>query len=233
MSKLKEKYLKRFDQLIAEGEDIKKTKWEIKRTKPMKTTYHVDNSLFATWKVKIVSLFQNVIPLKNQHIEVVKGFNTIKNTYSNHLFMIDFLKGIYDDYEQGFLDDLTSQIEAEISYDYMSQAGVLLAGESTDNSYIPAAVLAGAVLEKSLRSLCERQEPAIGTKKSNGQNKTITPLIEELKTAGVINQPKARQLQTWADIRNAAAHGENERFKRDEVEAMINGINNFLADYMG
>lgn len=60
----------------------------------------------------------------------------------------------------------------------------------------------------------------------------MNPLIDELKSAGVFNELKAKQLRGWADIRNAAAHGESEKFKRTDVEAMIPGVANFLADHL-
>ena len=46
------------------------------------------------------------------------------------------------------------------------------------------------------------------------------------------NETKAKLLRAWAGIRNNAAHGEFEHFKRADVEVMIQGINNFLADYL-
>ena len=70
------------------------------------------------------------------------------------------------------------------------------------------------------------------TVKSNGNKLTLNPLIDELKTAGVFNELIAKQLRAWADIRNAAAHGEFDRFSRSDVETMIKGIDSFLATYM-
>ena len=61
----------------------------------------------------------------------------------------------------------------------------------------------------------------------------LNPLIDPLKKAGVYNEMKAKQLRAWVDIRNHAAHGEFSESKRADVEQMIQGINTFLADYMG
>jgi hypothetical protein len=136
------------------------------------------------------------------------------------------------DWENGFLDDLTDQIEAEIASDYMGQAERLL-GEGSSGKYdhVPAAVLAGAVLEKTLRTLCASQTPQISILKPNGEAKTLNPLIDDLKGASVYNELKAKQLRGWADIRNKAAHGEFDQFKKEDVEQMIEGVSNFLADY--
>jgi Tfp pilus assembly protein PilN len=143
------------------------------------------------------------------------------------------LRGVKDDFEQGFLDDLATAIEAEIASNYMGQAEHLLAeGQRGKFDHVPAAVLAGAVLENSLRTICGQQQQPIAINNSNGDFKTLSPLVDDLKRAGVFNEAKAKQLRAWADIRNLAAHGEFTQFTRSDVEAMISGINNFLADHL-
>jgi hypothetical protein len=47
-----------------------------------------------------------------------------------------------------------------------------------------------------------------------------------------MNLIKAKQLRAWADVRNKAAHGEFDQFKKSDVEQMIEGINSFLADHL-
>ncbi|MEG4235005.1 DUF4145 domain-containing protein [Microcoleus sp. Pol11C3] len=143
------------------------------------------------------------------------------------------LKGLKDDFKKGFLGDLGLEIEAEIVADYMGQAEHLLAeGQSGKYDHVPAAVLAGAVLEKSLRTLCDKQSPSIPTVNDKGKPLTLTPLIEALKKNKVFNEVTAKQLRGWADIRNSAAHGNFDEFNRSQVDLMIQGINNFLATHM-
>ena len=113
----------------------------------------------------------------------------------------------------------------------MEQAeGLLKEGQSGKYDHVPAAVLAGAVLEKSLRSLCDKQVPPVPTLNSKGEQKTLNPLIDDLKKSGLFNESKAKQLRAWAAIRNHAAHGEFDQFNRTDVEQLLQGVNNFLAD---
>ena len=115
----------------------------------------------------------------------------------------------------------------------MGQADALLKeGQPGAFDHVPAAVLSGAVLEKALRTLCDRQQPQIPITNANGDSKTLNPLIDDLKKAGVFNELKAKQLRAWADIRNKAAHGEFNQFTKGDVEQMLAGIANFLADYL-
>jgi hypothetical protein len=146
---------------------------------------------------------------------------------------LGILEALRDDLEKGFLDNFVLKMEAELAADYMGQAeGLLKEGQSGKFDHVPAAVLSGAVLEKALRTLCERQQPPIPTTNANGDHKTLNPLIDDLKKAGVFNELKAKQLRAWADIRNKAAHGEFAQFAKTDVEQMLNGVANFLADYL-
>jgi hypothetical protein len=142
------------------------------------------------------------------------------------------LRGISDDFDGGFLDDLARTIEASIAGDYMGQAEQLLAdGQAGTYDHVPAAVLAGAVLENALRSLCERHTPPIPVVLPNGKAKMLNSLIDDLKKADAYNETKAKQLRAWAGIRNHAAHGEFDQFDRNQVQGMITGIKDFLAEY--
>ena len=116
--------------------------------------------------------------------------------------------------------------------DYLTLAEQLFADEPGPHRHIPAAVLAGAVLEDGLRRLCQRQTPPVDTRKANGDPKTLNPLIDDLKGVGVFNELKAKQLRAWADIRNAAAHGEFDKFGVQDVEAMLKGVGDFLASFL-
>lgn len=125
---------------------------------------------------------------------------------------------------------LPNQIEAEIAVDYMAQAENLLEeGQRGKFDHVPAAVLAGAVLEKALRTLATRQGPQVPTTGQKGRPVRLNALIDSHRKTGTYNEATAKQLRAWADIRNHAAHGEFEQFSRSDVELMIKGINAFLA----
>lgn len=147
--------------------------------------------------------------------------------------LVGLFTALKDDYEEGMLDSLSELIEVNIAADYLGQAEQLLKeGQSGKYDHVPAAVLTGAILEDALRRLCQRQNPPIPLVNAKGESKTLNPLIDDLKKAGIFNELKAKQLRSWADIRNAAAHGEFDKFKRTDVEQMIAGVQNFLADFL-
>ncbi len=240
---LQKKYLARFDELIAKGESIHKAMKRIPgqthtayvrgNVNSFPDTYKVDWIRFVEWQTSCVALLSQVLLPNSEIWKRVETFEKIKNGKSQLEWGIATLRSIKDNFERGFLADLLVQVGAEIASGYMAQAeGLLSEGQSGKFDHVPAAVLAGAVLEKALRTLCNQQKPPIPTVKPNGDRKTMSPLIDDLKKAGVFNEAKAKQLRALAGIRNHAAHGEFDQFTRYDVKQMLSGINHFLADYL-
>lgn len=241
---LQKKYLDRFDELIRTGETIEKNMKTIpgrrignfvqpERVRQEPDKHVVDWSEFSKWTTNCVSLLSQIVPLKHPHQKLIENFNKIKNSADHLRWGIATLKGLREDLERDFLSDLIVEVEGGIASDYMGQAERLLhEGQTGKFDHVPAAVLSGAVLEKALRTLCNRRQPSISVLRSNGEPKTMSSLIDDLKKAGLFNEAKAKQLRAWAAIRNHAAHGEFDQFNRKDVEQLIAGVNNFLVDYL-
>lgn len=125
-----------------------------------------------------------------------------------------------DDYENGYLFDTQTLIEAEVFDDFLEQAEHLL-----DQGYfVASAVIAGSVLEDSLRKLCVRNGITLPTKPK------LDKMNADLAKAGVYNMLKQKQITALADLRNKAAHGLG-GFTKEDVEAMIKDVRRFMEDY--
>lgn len=235
------KYLARLNERIQEGERIYEV---IKYVSFGSVTDPVQGRRVLTqqereeqanlqgWYLNYLSLLDQIIHPRSVHRKLLEETESYVEA-SDLNICLSRLKGLKDDFQKGFLGDLGLEIEAAIVADYMGQAEQLLAeGQSGKYDYVPAAVLAGAVLEKSLRTLCDKQSPSISTVNNNGKPLTLTPLIDVLKKNNLFNELTAKQLRAWADIRNSAAHGHFDEFNRSQVDLMIQGINNFLATHM-
>ena len=240
---LLEKKLSRFEKLILEGRSILESSehlpaatkysdfWgeEIRDRKPY---LKIERIKFFEWRIKAADLLCQVVPKTNVHWEAVEYFPKLPANIADIEWGISMLTAIKEDLEQGFLNSLSTQIEAEIAADYMGQAeGLLMEGASGKCDHVPAAVLSGAVLEKALRTLCEYQQPPIATINEKGRRITLNPMIDALKKAGIFSEAKAKQLIAWASIRNHAAHGEFDEFGKTDVEQMLQGIKSFLVEH--
>lgn len=238
---LHKKYLDRFDQLIQEGEslyqgikDIPRWASPAKTKRPWTQQETECHSKVEGWLINYQSLLDQILPLNSVQRQLFTKKETHYLDYGTQLKQyVSRLKGFKDDFANGLFSDLSLQIEAEIVADYMGQAEQLLAeGQTGQYDHVPAAVLAGAVLEKGLRTLCTKQTPPLPLVDPKGNPLMMNRLIDDLKKAGVFNELKAKHLRAWADIRNKAAHGEFSEFNRNDVGKMIGGINDFLADYL-
>ena len=241
---LDQKIRSRFDKLIDEANTLipkmREYGTEDDRRKAnssvISPTYYGHVSEFQEIVVKVRSLTNTLLGDSDRGREVADAIQNrirISRTPSDLEFYIGTLRGLKDDYENGFLDNLEEMIVANISSDYMAQVEeILTEGESDTYDHIFAAVICGAVLEDALRRLCQRQTPPISTRRQNDKPKRLDAMIPELQNAKVYNALKADQLRSWAKVRNHAAHGEFSQFKRSDVEHMVKGVRNFLADYL-
>ena len=84
-----------------------------------------------------------------------------------------------------------------------------------------AAILCRVVIEDTLKRLARKE--------SIDDSQKASKLNDDLKSAGVINQPQWRQNQTWLDIGNDAAHGKFDTYDETKVNSMIEGIKIFLS----
>ena len=219
---LDQKIRRRFDELILEANELIREGG--------------DSAEYEAFFVKTLSLTNTVFGGSERGLKIEKRINRHLDEWipSAALGYINgILQGLKDDYENGLLDDLEKRVVANISADYMTQVeGLLDEGQPGQYDHVPGAVLCGAVLEDASRRLCDRQSEPIVTIKENGQPKRLNALIADLKKENVFNALKADQLRAWAKIRNHAAHGEFSEFNRSDVEQMVNGVRNFLADYL-
>jgi len=86
-----------------------------------------------------------------------------------------------------------------------------------------AGAIAGVVLEKHLRQVCDDRGIKI-PKKHPG----ISDLNELLKASGVIEIPQWRQISLLGDIRNLCDHNKKQEPKSDQVSDLIEGTDKVL-----
>jgi hypothetical protein len=238
LQSMRKQFLDRFDKLVTEGTQIrdsmKVSQETMRHGSPTYTHTEVsDPQRFSKWETNCLTLIDTFTKQGTKLKERVDEFSHASDSKTGVQFRLGILEAFRDDFEQGFLDDLLLKLEADVAADYMGQAeGLLKEGKPGKFDHVPAAVLAGAVLEKALKTLCNEQQPPVSIVNAKGEPKTLNPLIDELKKAGAFNELKAKQLRSWADIRNAVAHGDFSAFGKADVEQMISAINNFLADYI-
>jgi len=147
------KTLARFDSLIAEGRNILASAKDVPPgiKKNWSTGEHVqigkghkelDAEKFVEWRTKAATLLALIVPKGHVHRQAVETLPKLDCAHQCLQEAVSLLRGVKDDFEKGFLDDMATTIEAEIACDYMGQAEQLLADSHRGKfDHVPAAVL--------------------------------------------------------------------------------------------
>lgn len=236
--RIKAKYIARIDELIASGAGMPMEQHSRQTSYNMlsgTSTYHhydlANHPEFIEWRTSCISVLDHVVPESSLLRKTVDHLNTLGREPHKIEFMVGFLRSVRKELEAGSLDSLAIQIEAEVLSDYLEQASAVLAGARDEPNHIAAAVIAGASLERCLRTICESQSPPESTMNEKGAPLGMNALIDSIKKRGVFNELQAKELRAWTDLRNAAAHGRFAEFNREQVESMVTGVVRFVTEY--
>jgi hypothetical protein len=216
MTKLFEK---RFSELAEQLEAIATSK--ISRSSPITgapSTY-VDQNSLLNWKVKAKTLLINTCGESSQQLASFIAAEKAPGLPTNY----DILKqlravflAVKEDFEGGYLNTIRNLVQAEVFGSELEQASELLSAGYAS----AAAVIAGAVLETTIRNLC--------TDRGIDHGK-LDKMNADLAKAGAYNSIQQKRITAMAGIRNAAAHGDVEKFNPGDVKGMIDDVERFLA----
>lgn len=163
-------------------------------------------------------------PRNSSYIEsmetVHRNFGPSNNSRLLHLAGI--LRALRAAHENGYLNDVTQLIHADLFSDFIEMAEYLL-GEGYKD---PAAVIVGSVLEEHLRQLCAKN--GIPTENA-GKPKKADQLNADLATAAVYTKLDQKSITSWLDLRNKAAHGKYGEYTKDQVALLVQSLRDFMV----
>lgn len=209
---------RRFNELRQEAEALESSKVMEHGTRIPR--FRVDENALLSWQVKARHLISSVCGRDSEHFDLFvtsgrrSGPDTNFTVFKRQLAVFMAAK---DDYEGGYLNKMRNLIQAEVFENEIEQAEELLAA-----GYLTAsAVVAGVVLETSLRQMCA--DNGLAPAKLDAMNAALAKV-------GAYNKLVQKQITAWASIRNSAAHGETGAFVRADVEAMVRDVQRFVAE---
>ena len=212
-----ENVVKRFDELIEMGKKVLSTRRDLP---PNFIGFDnpVDSELATQWMVSAKNYLLQVIGENSVHFKEFSALFEKGITYTPVKMGIGILTAAKQDYQGGYLTSIRKLVGAEIIGSYLDQAQELL-----ESGYIgPAAVLAGCILEDYIRKIChEKQIPLPDKPKLDYMNAQLAKIDYYSKLT-------QKQITTWAEIRNAAAHGNWKSLKAEDVQYMIKWISRFV-----
>jgi hypothetical protein len=215
-------YKKRFAELQQQMEDLFASQKPIYSHLLERNEINIDGNSLLEWTVKTRSLLSKACGIESEHY---KEFceNDKTGLYGTYIATLESLRAIFlaarEDYEGGYLRTTRSLIQAEMFDSELEQASELIqAGYKT-----PAAVVAGVVLETSLRELCDQEGLPHGK---------LDKMNSDLAKVGKYNKLQQKRITALADIRNSAAHGKTENFTDQDVLDMIRDVEKFIAGHL-
>jgi hypothetical protein len=184
---------KRFSDLVAQLEAVEATK---KFESGGFGGDRVDSEAFLNWKVKARNLLSSACGRDSEHYRsFVKAEEP--SMYRTNFSELKDVKAVFlaakEDYEGGYVTSVRALIQAEVFSTELDQARELLASQYLS----AAAVVAGVVLETSLRQLCVDKGIPVGK---------LDKMNADLAKAGTYHLLVQKRITAIADIRNNAAH---------------------------
>lgn len=213
----------RLQELIAFGEELLRTKKEYRQNESFLIKVEIDREKAYQWFTSAQNLLIRALGSDSAHCQ---NFSQINGPLGiGHLESVlrgqGILRAALDDFQHGYLFELRLLVEAELFADFLDQSrGLLKSGY-----HAPAAVLAGCVLEDSLRRLCASHQLALP------QRPKLDQMNAELAKAAVYTKLVQKRITAIADIRNNAAHGNWNEFKPEDVEDSIDWIARFIEEH--
>ncbi len=215
----KEEILNRVDYLIGQGQAVLGTI----RYSEFGGSY-VDSGKQLGFRTASLSLIRQLY--KESHVfykdfeERVKGQATHETEIG-----INILQSIRHEVANGWLLTLKELVSAEIFSDFLEMSKYLL-----DSSYKDAAaVMIGSVLEEHLRMLCGKYSVPVTTEKGGEHVPKKADLLNaDLVKADVYGVLVQKNITAWLDLRNRAAHGKYDEYKKENVDLMYQGVLNFI-----
>lgn len=228
MEQIEDIITQQFEGLVDEGQEL--LRLAISSTSGLQGDQLVR---LASWVSRSGQIIKNVCKDDSIYYERFAYIIKEKDIYYVHSEFYDHLaialgcvQAVYNDLQRGLLHDIQNLLRAEIFGDFLEMAEYLLNEGYKD----AAAVINGAVLEDTLRKLAIQN--GLTVEKADGSSKTIEPLNQELAKSGVYDKLIQKQVTSWADLRNKAAHGNFDKYDDGMVQQMLLFVQKFCSDYL-
>jgi hypothetical protein len=209
---------KRFSDLDIEMATVLATKKQ-KYSEFSGTYNEVDNTSFLTWRIKVLNLLEMACGKESVHLQrfiKTEEPKSFRDSYETLVELGAVFRAAKEDYDGGYLNSVRNLVQAEVFENELEQATEL----HSAGYHSAAAVIAGVVLETTLRQLCLDRGITLGK---------LDKMNADLAKSGLYNLLVQKKITALADIRNSAAHGHSDQFKASDVSEMISYVSSFVA----
>lgn len=214
MEYTKKELIEQMNRLVDEGKNLAKKIKKESNSNDLKIETQA-------WITQVQNIFHVVFGQKSVHTNhLYNVYQKVHFTYDFQIYpIIGVLKGAIDDIENGFLDKIEKRIEISLSDDILLQSKNILDQGNKDISAILNRIILERIIKRDARD--------------NGikiDNRKTSVLNNKLKENNIYKKPKWRQIQTYLDVGNSAAHGSFEDYDFKIVNKMIEFVEDLLIN---
>ncbi len=217
--------LKRCNEVINQAEDV------IKKNEPRRVIYiitSIQNILNTVYSGEVPDylnyeyFIEHVFPKISSQPEYISKYKKIDKL----VVYLETFKAFRDDLDSGLISHLSNIISVDIFSSLIDQA-TQLRENNTEPLNRAACVLTRIVLEDTLLRLSRNNNLTLSNEKASIAN-------DELRKKNIYGQAKWREIQSWLDIGNKAAHPDPEFMTISEIDIdnMINNVRRFTELYL-
>lgn len=188
----------------------------------------------SSWVNRIGEIIRKLCGPQSKHMSgfdaalATVNFYTMHSNYCKHIgVMLGVIKAVQHETQMGLLADFRGLVQADIFADFLEMGEYLLSEGYKD----AAAVVIGSVLEDALRKLAETK--GITTRKAGTKPLTLEPLNVECAKVGIYDKLVQKQITSWGELRNRAAHGEYDKYDAQQVKMMLLFVQKFASEHAG
>jgi hypothetical protein len=210
------KVVRLYDDLIAAGEEIKRTCKRLYFAGNKKT---IDGEIFESWKMNCLSLLKSTFGSSSPYYDSFANYKFFDYYNSTQIFL-GILKGARKDVEQGYFFHKDLMLSVNIHASLIKRAREYIAREEYDK----AQVILETTLMEILAKICENKQL------SYSQTETLESFAQSLYDRQLIPESSKQKLQELAGEFKVPPRPEAGRKDLDEASSWIL---NFLDDYLG
>ena len=215
----KDKVIKRIDDLVRKGHFVSVTR--IQEPPNVVGSLLVDFEVFHEWQTQSIAYLSKILGPDHTYVQRFK--DKVEKPYWWHVKTgIGILEAIKDDIREGCLAQIEAHLSAHIYSDFLDMAENLL----ERGHKVPAAALIGAVLEGSLRTICEINKIKISSDES------ASSLNNKLSMKEVYDPVISGKVKSWNEVHKMVYQGKFDDFGTDDVSDMLKGVRMLLEQYL-
>lgn len=185
-----------------------------------KAIYYVSKAEVAGWSTSVLSLLQRTFSESGSHFQSFQeAYKKFDGCESEFKVLAAILAAAKEDFEGGYLFNLTGIAKAEVLGDALEQARLFLKSGFKD----AACVAIGVALETTLKEISLRHSLPIASLES---------MNVALRKNDVYNSTKQQQITAWIALRNKGAHGAWTAYIAADISDMHSGVKRFIGEFL-